>query len=204
MLTRLKPKGVQSVALLLNRGTRTFQTAGVQAGAYSLVRLPERNMVNPSSCLAGGRPGRKAGCGDVGQRNAGESQSRPVIGRIGVALSLRRASEQTSSMVGRYEKTCGTSAGGKANERGFFHVCVLGQSGPCGPVHLAPTCSQRQEAASQYRKGDTVFTHRENRLRSRGASYRLEPDDMKISRPVLRGGGGRKATSLPGPRHEVV
>ena len=76
-------------------------------------------------------------------------------------------------------------------------MCVLGQSGPCGPVHLAPICPQRQEAASQYRKGDTVFTHRENRLRSRGASYRLEPDDMKVSRPVLRGGGGGNATSSP-------
>jgi len=78
MLMRLKPKGAQSVALLLNRGTRTFQTAGVQAGAYSFVGLLERNMVNPLSRLLGGRLGRKAGCGGGGQRNAGKSQGRPV------------------------------------------------------------------------------------------------------------------------------
>ena len=45
MLMRLKPKGAQSVALLLNRGTRTLKTAGVQAGAYSFVGLLEQNMV---------------------------------------------------------------------------------------------------------------------------------------------------------------
>ena len=48
MLTRLKPKGTQSVASLLNRGTRTFTTAGVKAGAKSFVLL-KRNMVNPTS-----------------------------------------------------------------------------------------------------------------------------------------------------------
>ena len=32
---------------------------------------------------------------------------------------------------------------------------------------------------------------------SRGALQWLEPDEGKLSRPVLRGGGGRKAASLP-------
>jgi len=49
MLTRLKPKGKQSVATLLNRGTRTRKTAGVKAGAKSFVLL-KRNMVNPTLC----------------------------------------------------------------------------------------------------------------------------------------------------------
>src|SRR5262245_28827439 len=77
---------------------------------------------------------------------------------------------------------------GKANELGFIHVCVLWQTGP--------------KAASQYRKGST--DHHRYRLRSRGAFERLEPDEGKLSRPVLRGGGGRKAISLPDVRHEVV
>jgi hypothetical protein len=35
------------------------------------------------------------------------------------------------------------------------------------------------------------------RLRSRGAHTWLEPDDGKLSRPVLRGGSGSDAASLP-------
>jgi hypothetical protein len=38
---------------------------------------------------------------------------------------------------------------------------------------------------------------RENRLRSRGASQRLEPDEGKLSCPVLRGGSGSNAAPLP-------
>ena len=104
------------------------------------------------------------------------------MGRIGVATLLHRASGLTSSKVVRYEKTCRTFKRGKANERGFIHVCVLWDHSP--------------KAASQYRKGHTGQT-RVNRLRSRGAFERLEPDEGKLSRPVLRGGGGRKAISLP-------
>jgi len=37
------------------------------------------------------------------------------------------------------------------------------------------------------------------RLRSRGAYTRLEPDDGKLSSPVLRGGSGSNAASLPDP-----
>ena len=37
------------------------------------------------------------------------------------------------------------------------------------------------------------------RLRSRGAYTRLEPDDGKLSRPVLRGGSGSNAVPLPDP-----
>src|SRR5207302_8739100 len=41
------------------------------------------------------------------------------------------------------------------------------------------------------------LNRREHRLRSRGALQRLEPDEGKLSRPVLRGGGGSNAVSLP-------
>lgn len=41
------------------------------------------------------------------------------------------------------------------------------------------------------------LNRRENRLRSRGALERLEPDEAKVSSPVLRGGGGGNAASLP-------
>ena len=41
------------------------------------------------------------------------------------------------------------------------------------------------------------LNRRENRLRSRGALQRLEPDDGKLSRPVLRGGSGSNAALLP-------
>jgi len=37
------------------------------------------------------------------------------------------------------------------------------------------------------------------RLRSRGAYTRLEPDDGKLSSPVLRGGSGSNAVPLPDP-----
>ena len=37
------------------------------------------------------------------------------------------------------------------------------------------------------------------RLRLRGAYTRLEPDDGKLSRPVLRGGSGSNAVPLPDP-----
>ena len=36
-----------------------------------------------------------------------------------------------------------------------------------------------------------------SRLRSRGALWRLEPDEGKLSRPVLRGGSGGNAAPLP-------
>jgi len=41
------------------------------------------------------------------------------------------------------------------------------------------------------------------RLRSRGAYTRLEPDDGKLSSPVLRGGSGSNAVPLPDPRGRV-
>ena len=42
------------------------------------------------------------------------------------------------------------------------------------------------------------------RLRSRGAYTRLEPDDGKLSRPVLRGGSGSNAVPLPDPLRRVA
>ena len=61
--------------------------------------LRERNTVNPIFRLFGGRSSRKSDCWNAGQRNAGESQSRSVIERIGVAASPRRAGGQTSSRL---------------------------------------------------------------------------------------------------------
>jgi hypothetical protein len=42
-----------------------------------------------------------------------------------------------------------------------------------------------------------------SRLRSHGAYTRLEPDDGKLSRPVLRGGSGSNAASLPDRRDSL-
>src|SRR6266542_2335241 len=121
MLIRLKPKGTQSVVSLLNRGTRTFTTVGVKAGAKSS-KLQEPNMVNPIFRLFGGRSCRKTDCWNGGHRNAGASQCRSVMERIGVETSPRRESGQTSS------RSCVTRAQAEpsqeeiANERGFIHV----------------------------------------------------------------------------------
>src|SRR5205823_12425541 len=41
------------------------------------------------------------------------------------------------------------------------------------------------------------LNRREHRLRSRGALQRLEPDEGKLSRPVLRGGSSGNAAPLP-------
>jgi len=41
------------------------------------------------------------------------------------------------------------------------------------------------------------LNRREHRLCSRRASERLEPDEAKVSRPVLRGGSGSNAALLP-------
>jgi len=49
--------------------------------------LLERNMVNPTSRRVERQTFRKGRPRNGGQRNAGESQSRPVTGRIGVAVS---------------------------------------------------------------------------------------------------------------------
>ena len=42
------------------------------------------------------------------------------------------------------------------------------------------------------------------RLRSRGVYTRLEPDDGKLSSPVLRGGSGSNAAPLPDPLRWVA
>ena len=126
------------------------------------------------------------------------------MGRIGVATSLRRASGLTSSRVVRCEKAGGTSQRGKANEHGLVHVCVLGRDETRRPDQLARTGASRAEAASLYRKGTWRDAPPCRRSRSCGALSRLEPDEAKVSRPVLRGGGGRKTTSLPDSRFKVV
>ncbi len=115
------------------------------------------------------------------------------------------SSELTSSRVVRCEKAGGTSQRGKANEHGLVHVCVLGRDETRRPDQLARTGASRAEAASLHRKGTWRDAPPCHRSRSCGALSRLEPDEAKVSRPVLRGGGGRKTTSLPdrgGTRHQ--
>src|SRR5437773_168896 len=46
------------------------------------------------------------------------------------------------------------------------------------------------------------LNRREHRLRSRGALQRLEPDEGKLSRPVLRGGSSGNAAPLPDYRSD--
>ena len=97
---RLWPKSaMQSVAPSDAWSTRTIQTAGVQAGTNSPVSLiPKLDKPDtPPRPQGWGRRVRKERCGGSGQRDTEKSEGRPVMGRIGVALSLRRESGQTSS-----------------------------------------------------------------------------------------------------------
>jgi hypothetical protein len=93
-------------------------------------------MVNPTSLLFGGRPTARKADEMRGNGTLEKAKAVPVMGRTGVATLLHRASGPTSSRVVRYEKACRASIRGKANERGFIHVCVLWHvvSGGCKPV----------------------------------------------------------------------
>jgi hypothetical protein len=55
--------------------------------------------------------------------------------------------------------------------------------------------------ASSRQHGRGRLNRREHRLRSRGALQRLEPDEGKLSSPVLRGGSGSNAALLPDKTH---
>ena len=85
MLIRLKPKGKQSVAPFQVWGTRTYTTAGVEAGAKSFVLL-KRNMINPLFSSLGEESGPQGS--PMGQRvgETGTSKGRPVIEQIGIRL----------------------------------------------------------------------------------------------------------------------
>ena len=133
---------VRSQLLVFSMRAHGFNGCRCSRQGLNHSSLFERNHGKPVISPLRRKADRKEGSRDAGQRNAGESQGRPVTGRTGVATSLRRASGPTSSMVVRYEKTCRTFKRGKANERGFIHVCVLWQTSP--------------KAASQYRKGGTA------------------------------------------------
>src|SRR2546425_10623943 len=70
------------------------------------------------------------------------------------------------------------------------------------PIRLIQTGTDILRNVRSARNSESIamkpgLNRRENRLRSRGASQRLEPDEGKLSRPVLRGGGGSNAVSLP-------
>jgi hypothetical protein len=64
------------------------------------------------------------------------------------------------------------------------------------PVRLIQEFASSQRAASAYRQG-RAGSSRVDRPCSHGASQRLEPDEGKLSRPVLRGGSGSNAALLP-------
>src|SRR2546428_2918154 len=70
------------------------------------------------------------------------------------------------------------------------------------PIRLIQTGTDILRNVRSSRNSESIamkpgLNRRANRLRSRGASQRLEPDEGKLSRPVLRGGGDSNAVSLP-------
>src|SRR3989442_470550 len=77
------------------------------------------------------------------------------------------------------------------------------------PIRLIQTGTDILRNVRSSRNSESIamkpgLNRRNHRLRSRGALQRLEPDEGKLSRPVLRGGGGSNAVSLPDVRGEVV
>jgi len=118
------------------------------------------------------------------------------MGRIGTATLSRRANGLTSSGSLMARKLAELAREERANERGASHVCILRQDDTNEPVRLVQECASSQRAASAYRQG-RARSSRVDRPRSHGASQRLEPDEGKLSRPVLRGGSGSNAASLP-------
>jgi hypothetical protein len=79
------------------------------------------------------------------------------------------------AMVFKLENICGTDVGSKANDGGASRWCSFPHDGGFPP----PPC---ELAADQYREGF------QPRPRFSGGRYRtLEPDDGKLSSPVLRG-----------------
>src|SRR5256884_4671698 len=70
------------------------------------------------------------------------------------------------------------------------------------PIRLIQTGTDILRNVRSSRNSESIamkpgLNRRNHRLRSRGALQRLEPDEGKLSRPVLRGGGGSNAVSLP-------
>ena len=111
MLIRLKPKGKQSVASFLNRGTRTPKTAGVKAGTTSSTLL-ERNTVNPISRLFEGRSGCKADWGDAGQTDRW-SKPKPFGNRTDRGWNITPPRKRADfQQVVRYESAGRTFEGG--------------------------------------------------------------------------------------------
>ena len=61
-------------------------------------------------------------------------------------------------------------------------------------VLIRGTCVPENSASIATKPG---LNRRDTLLRSRGALHRLEPDEGKLSRPVLRGGSGSNVAPLP-------
>src|SRR5207247_972102 len=87
--------------------------------------------------------------------DAGKSEGRSVMERIGVATSLRRANGLTSSLSFVTRELAETSQEETANERRAIYVCILRQGDRLGPDQLAQMCASSQEAASAYRQGNS-------------------------------------------------
>ena len=169
--------------------------AGIETGANSSMLL-ERNTVNPTSRL-GVEAGVIARCAvEVMDRGSWRKQRPFVMERIGAATGSRRASGQTSSRSCVTRKLAEPAQKEIANERGVSHVCILWQDATGEPVRLVQMCVSGQRAASVYRQGHAGNSG-VDRPCLRGALQWLEPDDGKPSCPVLRGGSGSNATSLP-------
>jgi hypothetical protein len=127
----------------------------------------------------------------------GKSEGRPVMGRIGIEPTDPRPYHPTRKradfhLVFRHERTWQTVSGGKADES-KDRPCLCGLP-----------CRKHATALSAYREGNTGKHSLVKPRPSAGRSQRLEPDEAKVSRPVLRGGGGGNAASLPEVRREVA
>ena len=203
---RLKPKGAQSVALLLNRGTRTHKTAGVQAGAYSFIRLLERNIVNPSSRLLGeaGRAARLA----VGWR-AEERWKKPRPSGNGtdrgwnITPPRKRADFQP---VVRYESAGRTFPGRKSQMNVEQSTCASSARAQQWDQIDWDRCERRvRRLQARIVKATRESTRVEPVPRS-GALSRLEPYEVRISRTGSKGRGWpqghpltRRAPLVPAP-----
>lgn len=169
--------------------------AGIETGANPSMLL-ERNTVNPTSRL-GVEAGVIARCAVEVMDSGSWRKQRPfVMERIGTASGSRRANGQTSSRSCVTRKLAEPAQKEIANERGASHVCILWQDATGEPVRRVQMCVSGQRAASVYRQGHAGNSG-VDRPCLRGALPWLEPDDGKPSCPVLRGGSGSNATSLP-------
>src|SRR5690242_15152816 len=96
----------------------------------------------------------------LGQRekDTGESERRPVIGRIGVVTSLHCESRPTSSWQFVTKRQAEPTQEEIANERRTTVVCILPSGIEMGPARLASHRAPGAAAASTHRKGNAGET----------------------------------------------